>query len=327
MTHSDSTMIAERVRDGVCVLGCTLRGVHFATCAWYGVDDNVAPAVAALPNAPARCRGCAPSPAHTGSVICSRCFGRMRGMLRDAPDMVGRLRSLSDPTKAMQVAPVKVSSRPVEAVAPVGPDLLDAADAILANLRDWAHAVPSPWPLPWHARFSGMSAVSAYLLAKEYAGAIIDQLEQLTADPARVVDLAEAVIVVHPEDGGERPAWSIADAAYRWGVERRDRHVHPDVDAEPDREISAQPVREWYDPTLSVKDAAARVGVKPVTVRKWVASGDLPVAMRARGPRGSVMLMLYASQVDRVARDMAARGEATRFGAKTNTPELSPSRE
>ncbi|WP_309129467.1 helix-turn-helix domain-containing protein [Microbacterium sp.] len=220
---------------------------------------------------------------------------------------------------------MKISSRPVEAVAPVGPDLLDAADTILANLRDWAHSVAAG--LPFHSRFSGMGAVTAYRLALEYSRAIIGHLEQLTADPARALHLAEAITVLHPEEAGERPAWSIADAAHRWGAERRDRHVHPDVDAEPDREESAQPVREWYDPTLSVKEAAARVGVKPGTVRKWVAMGDLPVAMRARGPRGSIMLMLYASQVDRVAAEMAARGEATRFGPKKDTPEYSSSRE
>lgn len=315
MTRSDAIETAERVRDGVCVLGCQLRDVHFATCPDYGKDPGEA-----------ACRGCAPSPAHPGSVICSRCFGRMRGMLRDAPDLVGRIRSLSDPTKAMQIAPVKVSSRAVEAVAPVGPDLLDAADSILANLRDWALHVRTG-ALPFHSRLSGMDAVTAYRLAAEYSHLLMTHLEQLTSDPARVIDLAEAIIVVHPEVEGERPAWSIADAAQRWGVERRDRHVHPDVDAEPDREISAQPVREWYDPTLSVKDAAARVGVKPGTVRKWVAMGDLPVAMRARGPRGSIMLMLHASQVDRVAADMTVRGEATRFGRKVDTPEFSSSRE
>lgn len=298
--------IADLVREGACVLGCR---VHYAACEDYG-----------KPRQETTCRGCAPAPAHPGSVICTRCFGRMRGMLRDAPDLIGRIRSLSDPAKAMQIAPVKVSSRPVEAVAPVGPDLLDAADAILGNLRDWVHHL-GRGAAPFHRRLSGMDAVTAYRLAVEYSNLLVKHLEELTADPALVVDLAEAIIVVHPEVEGERPAWSVADAVQRWGVERRDRHVHPDVDAEPDREISAQPVREWYDPTLSVKDAAARVGVKPGTVRKWVAMGDLPVAMRARGPRGSIMLMLHASQVDRVAEMMSARDESSRFSTKGDTPE------
>lgn len=240
-------------------------------------------------------------------------------MLRDAPDMVARLRSLSDPAKAMQIAAVKISSRPVEAVAPVGPDLLDAADTILANLRDWAHHVRTG-ALPFHSRLSGMDPVTAYRLAAEYSRLLLTHLEQLTSHPGKVVDLAEAIIVVHPEVEGERPAWSIADAVHRWGVERRDRHVHPDVDADPDREESAQPVREWYDPTLSVKDAAERAGVAPSSIRRWVSSGDLPVAMRARGPRGSIMLMVHASQVDRVAAEMQEGRNVGRAGAKPNTP-------
>lgn len=295
MTRFDSTVIAERVRDGVCVLECSLRDVHFATCPDFGKEKT-----------DATCRGCAPSPAFTGSVICSRCFGRIRNLLRDAPDLLGRIRSLSDPTKAMQIAAVKISSRPVEAIAPVGPDLLDAADAILGNLRDWALVVRTG-AMPVHSRLSGMDAVTAYRLAVEYSRMIITHLEQLTDSPRLALDLAEAVIVIHPEDAGERRAWSIADAADRWGVERRDRHVHPDVDAEPDREESAKPVREWYDPLLSVKDAAERHGLTTRAVRKWMTAGELPVAARARGPRGSVMLWAKASEVDRVAKLMEER--------------------
>ncbi len=291
MTHSDAMEITDLVREGACVLGCR---VHYAACEDYG-----------KPRREATCRGCAPAPAPTGSVICSKCFGRMRHLLREAPDVLGRIRSLSDPTKAMQIAPVKISSRPVEAAAPVGPDLLDAADTILANLRDWAHSVVAG--LPWHARYSGMTAVSAYRLASRYTRAIVGQLDQITADPARALRFAEAVTVVHPEVDGERLAWSIADALHRWGVERRDRHVHPDVDAVPDREESVAPVREWYDPLLTIKDAAQRHGLSAQAIRKWTASGELPVAARVRGPRGSVMLWVKASDVDRVAKAMEER--------------------
>lgn len=296
MTRSDfMPPIAQRARDGQCVLGCTQRGVHYATCPDYSNDL-----------ADATCRGCAPTPAHEGSAICARCFGRMKAILRDAPDLLGRVRSLSDPTKAMQIATVKVSSRPVEAVAPVGPDLLDAADTILANLRDWAHSIAGGG-LPWHSRYSGMTAVSAYRLADAYCRAISKRLDQLTADPARSVRLAEALTVIHPEVEGERAAWSVADALARWGAERRDRHVHPDVDVAPDRAEVATPVREWYDPVLTIKDAAERVSkhldepVAPRALRKWIESGHLPVAMRVRGPRGSVMIAVHASRVDQVA--------------------------
>lgn len=309
MIRSDLVDTAARIRDGVCVLGCTSKGVHYATCDSFGDAENTA------------CRGCAPAPAYVGSLVCSRCFGRARALLRDAPDLIARIRSLSDPAKAMLVEPVKVFSRPVEAIAPVGPDLLDAAGTLLANLRDWAHTLRHEPGLPWHSRTSGLSTSSAFDIAAAYSRSILAQLEAVTSDPALVVNFAEAILVAHPEVEGERQAWSITDAMDRWGAERRDRHVHPDVDAEPDREVSASPVREWYDPTLSVKEAAARHGVKTNTVRKWVASGELPVAMRARGPRGSVMLVLYASEVDRVAALMAGRRNSGRPATTIDTPE------
>lgn len=292
MNRSDLGDVATRVRDGVCVLGCSLRGAHFASCPDYGKEP-----------AESTCRGCAPSPTTAASVICSRCFGRIRGLLRDAPDLVGRLRSLSDPTKAMLIEPVKVFTRAVEAIAPVGPDLLDAADEILSNLRDWAHSVAAV-DVPWHARFSGMGSVAAYRLAAEYSDAIITHLATITLDPVRTIRLAEAVTVPHPEVEGERDSWSIADAMDRWGAERRDRHVHPDVDAEPDREDSSQPVREWYDPILTIKDAAARHKVTSRAVQRWISSGDLVVAARMRGPKGTVMMWVKASEVDEVAARM-----------------------
>jgi hypothetical protein len=268
--------------------------VHFATCPDYGKEP-----------AEATCRGCAPSPTAPASALCSRCFGRIRGLLRDAPDLVGRLRSLPDPTKAMLIEPVKVFTRAVEAIAPVGPDLLDAADEILSNLRDWAHSVSTD--VPWHARFSGMGAIAAYRLAAEYSNAIVTQLDTITSDPTRTIRLAEAVTVLHPEVEGERPSWSIADAMNRWGAERRDRHVHPDVDVEPDREISAEPVREWYDPLLTIKDAAARHRVTSRAVQRWITSGNLSVAARMRGPKGTVMLWVKASELDTVAAQMEAK--------------------
>lgn len=305
MSRSDLIDINALVRDRACVLGCR---IHLAACDDFGKT-----------RAEATCKGCAPAPTAEGSALCTRCFGRIRSLLIDAPDLVGRLRSLSDPTKAMLISPVKTFSRPTEAIAPVGPDLLDAADAILANLRDWAHSVQRG--LPWHNRLSGLSAVVAYELAAKYSAAIRRHLSEISTDAERTLDLAEAVTVLHHEVEGERSAWSIADAMQRWGAERRDRHVHPDVAAEPDREDSAQPVREWYDPILTIKDAAARHELTSRAVRKWVDAKELPVAARVRGPRGSVMLWVKASEVDRVAQLMAERRSSGRRPSTSDTPE------
>lgn len=300
MTFSD---VAERVREGLCILGCNQRGVHFASCDDYGKEP-----------ADATCRGCAPSPSASDATLCSRHLGRMRSLLRDAPDLIGRLRSLSDPTKAMTIEPVKTFSRAVEAAAPVGPDLLDAADEMLDNLRGWAHYVKRDIEqvLAWHSRFAGITALSAFSLAHDYTSVILKNLDRVVADPQRTLRLAEAVLVRHPEIEGEREAWSIADAMDRWGVERRDRHVHPDVDADPDREESATPVREWYDPLLTIKVAAERVGVSHRTIQRWVASEALSVVAKVRDARGSVLSYVRASQVDQVAETMDAQRNAGR---------------
>ena len=312
MNRSEGALIAGRVRDEVCVRGCTLRGVHFATCDDYGREP-----------VESTCRGCAPSPVHPGSAICGRCFGRMRSLLRDAPDLVGRLRSLSDPMKAMLIEPVKVFSRPVEAAAPVGPDLLDAADAILANLRDWAHALPHPSRLPSHSRTAGMSTEDAYDLAREYAHSIDVHLDSTTADPATALHLAEALLVVHPEVEGERHGWSVADAMARWGAERRERHVFPAAavdEADPDEQPVA--VTEWNNPLITIKQAAELAKVGERAVQKWTKAGDLPVEARSRGPRGSVMLWVRASEVLRVAREMVGRRSPGRTPADADTPDL-----
>lgn len=264
MNRSEGALIAGRVRDEVCVRGCTLRGVHFATCDDYGREP-----------VESTCRGCAPAPVHPGSAICGRCFGRMRSLLRDAPDLVGRLRSLSDPMKAMLIEPVKVFGRPVEAVAPVGPDLLDAADAILANLRDWAHHLPHPSQLPSHSRTAGMSTVDAFALTREYAQSIDVHLDTATADPSTALHLAEALLVLHPEVEGERPGWSVADAMGRWGAERRERHVHPDAGAEDEVEEEQRvAVSEWNNPLIT-KVQAAKIAGSERTLRRWEKDGRI----------------------------------------------------
>lgn len=316
-SRSEGEAIAQRLRDEECVRGCTLPGIHWATCPDFAAAGE------------GSCRGCAPAPAHPESVICVRCFGRMRGLLRDAPDLVARLRSLSDPAKAMQIAAVKISSRPVDAVAPVGPDLLDAADTILANLRDWALVLATATTAPRrvHTRSAGLLPENAATLAAGYAQVIVQALPEVCTDVEQTLRLAEAVLVIHPDVDGARSSWSIADAATRWGIERRDRHVHPDVDAPPDRELVAWPVHEWYDPILTVKDAAERAGVAERTVRTWVSSGELPVVMRVRGPRGSVLTGVRASAVDRVAGDMASRRHRGRRPTPTDTPVSDPVQE
>ena len=67
--------------------GCMTRGKHFASCPDYGKTDG-------------DCRGCVPSEARDGAIICERCYRAVRGAITDAPDLVGHLRSIADPTKS-----------------------------------------------------------------------------------------------------------------------------------------------------------------------------------------------------------------------------------
>lgn len=82
--HSES-----HARDRACIRGCMRRGEHFAECTDYGTTDG-------------DCKGCVPSTAREGALVCNRCFYRVRRHLDDAPDLVAHLRSIADPTKAKQ---------------------------------------------------------------------------------------------------------------------------------------------------------------------------------------------------------------------------------
>lgn len=289
--HGDD--VARSLADGHCVRGCRLRGVHYASCEDFGAADASSSA----------CPGCVPSPAHDESVVCGRCFGRMRAALRDAPDLLARLRQMTDPSRATVIEDVRVTSSRSERHAPTSSDVLDASDEILRNLRTWSlhldRRSSASGPL------AGLPADRAYSVVSRWVGVIQARLTEVTADVDQVFRLAEALIVRHPEIDEHREAWSIADAIDRWGVERRHRFVHPDVDEPVDVEENAVPVREWHDPLLVVVDAAKRHGLTERTVRRWIAQGELEHAAKTRGPRGSVLTWVRASAVDATAKRMA----------------------
>lgn len=285
--------------DRVCIRGCVQRGVHYATCAWYGIDESVAPTVAALPNTPKQCRGCAPRECRDGSLVCDRCFGRLRALVRDADDLMGRLASLADPMKATPTdkAPGGRSAS-VEPPAPVDADLADAMNDIGHTLRDWDR----------HTDY---------------------QLEKALPD---LVNNAEHVRVLgigfldrHPTADGVREFWSVQDAVDKWGVERRtDTFVYPDDDGE---EVELQPVREWFDRLLTIQQAAKRAKVSQRQVQRWVEKEILPVATKHRGPRGTVMKYVYSSAVDAAAKAMRANQQQSQFTAAGQTTNRETRRE
>ena len=258
-----------------CIRGCKVRGTHYATCEDYGKSPEQS-----------ACRGCAPRECRDGSLICDRCFGRLRALVRDSGDLMGRLWSLADPMKATPTdkAPGGRSAS-VEAPAPVDADLLDAINEISRRLWDWEKFV-SP-------------------LALEAA------LPELVNVVEHVEALGRGFLDRHPLVDGVREVWSVQDAVDKWGVERRtDAFVYPDDDAD---EIELQPVREWYDPLLTVQQAATRAKVSQRQVQRWVQKETVAVVAQHRGPRGSVMKYVQASAVDAAAETMRANQQRTQF--------------
>lgn len=107
-------------------------GEHYAACRFSGPDYV----------GPFPCDGCAPRECRDGSLVCDRCFGRMRALLADGPDLIGRVRSLADPMKATPTdkAPGGRSSA-TEPPAPIDADLIDALAVLEARAVVARHPV------------------------------------------------------------------------------------------------------------------------------------------------------------------------------------------
>lgn len=225
--------------DRVCIRGCLQRGVHFADCPWYGLTEETAPTAVAMPN---RCRGCAPKPARDHALVCDGCFYRLRTLVRDADDLMGRMQSLADPMKATPTdkAPGGRAAA-VEPPAPVDADLLDALDNIWHTLRDWDR----------HTDYQ-----------------LEQSLPDLVNDAEHVRVLGIGFLDRHPLVDGIRAFWSLQDAVDKWGVERRTKG---EKSWEPDNsgELAVFPRPEWED-TLVTKLQAAQIAGSQRTLRRWV---------------------------------------------------------
>lgn len=281
-----------------CIRGCT-ELVHFAACSAFGQGtDNVCDA------------NCEPRPvsARRGAVLCDDCYGRVRRVLLDAGDVVGRMRSSVDQAKAVVYQPAKVfpAAGAPAAAEQVDADVIDAIRDILGTLRAWAVAVDGTVEYSTHR---GMSDDDEIAAASGYARVILAQLDVVANDTRRAPELHDHLL----SRTGDRTAgewWSLADARARWGTQRRaDRHVFP-AGEDRDGELERTPVTEWYDPLLVSKDAAKRAGVTESQLRKWVAADVLTPAARVRDARGMVTRWFHASAVDEAAREMRARRHA-----------------
>lgn len=243
--------------ERTCIRGCVQRDVHYATCSRSGPGyegDNP-------------CKGCAPKPCRDGSLICDTCFGRMRGLLGDVRDLVGRLTAIADPLKAAVLDQVRVRASTTEPPAVVGSDILDALVTLNA-VHDWAYA----------------------------------DLAQHTNDRETVAWLVEHVLERHRPVDGIRDAWSVQDVKDQWGVERQsdDVYVFPE---EEDGEIVTN-VPEWRDRLLTKREAEIEAG-SARTLRRWVQQGRIEPEGRLRD--GNRMTPWYRwSKIVQIREEMKA---------------------
>lgn len=267
-------------RERDCVRGCVTFEV--------GEDGKRQPLHYAACTNPETCGGCVPRECREGSLICDQCFGKARALLNDAPDLLGRLRSEADAGKSgwnWDSGPV-VRSTKVHANGPIGDDLLDAITAVEYGM--WFYA----------------------------AG-----IETLANNAAAMSQLGPLLLDIHkPDEDGVREAWSMLDALKRWGLERRDTHRHvfpgrlPNAPlgsyAKFDEEEQGEPVAEYFEKPVSVKQAAVIAGVGEHEVRKWIRLGLFERKMRWREGRACTTY-LYPSDVKAVAEMRAANRKRT----------------
>lgn len=298
--------------DRACVRGCTQEGVHFAACPWDGLNPEN-PKHTALPWP--RCAGCAPVLARDGAMVCDRCYRRMRRHLSDAPDLVGRLRSLADPTSAMVYEDRSQArgSGSVHAPEPVPVDLIDAAEDVMRSLRTWAVYVD-----PRSGVIGGMPAGAGPLAAFDYArdcvAVILADFDRLANRRDDIVQLGEAVLTVHPADGnGVRAFWSIVDAVMRYRIERPGEAVLVEHDDDEERVLSGIP--EWRDRLITRAEAEReKYAASGATLRRWVAQELIAPRAVTYGPMGKVtwfreseLLALRAEMDARVGRPRKAK--------------------
>lgn len=259
--------------DRVCVRGCVQAGVHWAVCE-NNSDNEVRRRRRAEEAEEAYvgpCKGCAPRECRDGSLICDQCFGRARALLSDAPDLLGRLRSLGDPSKSgwnWDRGEVIRTSSP-HPPAPIGDDLIDAIHAVETAVRFFG---------------SDIATVSNDAEAMGWLGPLVLNRHA-------------------PDSDGVREGWSVRDAVDRWGVERQDTFRFPcRLPSAPhgsyarfDEEEAAGSVTEWYDPLLTPAEAASLRGVNERTARKWLDRDLLGPTVKMRDGRHTVR-KAYASR-------------------------------
>ncbi|MEB0201988.1 hypothetical protein QN354_09490 [Cryobacterium sp. 5I3] len=185
------------------------RGEHFAACADYGVTIG------------ATCRGCVPSEAREGALICGRCYAAVKRNVVAAPDVIALIRSQADPLKAAVYDREMVTgSRGDSAPAPVQSDLIDAADDIIRTLRGWSYyAAVGEFTSRVAGLAPGADAEEAHDAALDETWAILASLDGLANDAGQVQALCTAFIDLPPAE--HSGVWTIERAIRRWPLADR----------------------------------------------------------------------------------------------------------
>lgn len=178
---------------------------HWAVCPSYGMTGG-------------ECRGCVPVDAVEGSVVCGRCFGRTRGLLQGIPDMLGHLRSLTDPLKGTDYARKAAASVGgggvlLHAPPPVPVELLDAADCLVTVLWRFGMALECRvLEAPVLVR-AGTDPGVLVAEADAMVAWVLPKLAELSGAP-EFVGLVDAVIG-RPQSVDE---WTVRTVFERWSV-------------------------------------------------------------------------------------------------------------
>lgn len=231
--------------DRVCVRGCTVRDVHFATCPWFGMTDEAVEYVSQLANTPPRCDGCAPRMARDGVLLCEGCYRRLRRLLGETPDLIAHLRSLADPLKAAVYDRVMVSSSRPDLPAPVSADLVDASDDLMRMLQGWA-VVVDPGLAGRAGLAAGTETAEAFDDADLCLQVILADFDVL-ANRTEITDLADAVLHRH---SGEPEWWSVVDALGKWPLDDQPRWAKnpcPECDC---KTVRVRPPRRKGEPAV-----------------------------------------------------------------------------
>jgi hypothetical protein len=147
------------------------------------------------------------------SLICGRCFGRVKGLIAATPDMLVHLRSMIDPLKGTDYSREQGGGSRTNAPPPVPVELLDAADYIVTLLWSTVEVVEGRMPVGRMQVPVAAGVVVMHDFAEHSSQIILERLSALSGRP-EVVPFADAVI----GRPASRDEWTLRTIFERWSL-------------------------------------------------------------------------------------------------------------